>query len=76
MYLYLHLLINCPLDPGTHRLPAAPRQSAGRAGRSQGTALESGVCFSGEDLGRRTRVLHAAEARVSKYYENKWVIHH
>lgn len=76
---------NAPLPAFAHQLPARPkstsascssRQGWGRAGCSPGIPLESGVRFSAQDLGRRTCVLNAAEARVSKYYENKWVIHH
>lgn len=76
---------NVPLPDLAHQFPARPKstppscsswQSKGRAGCSPHTPLESGVHFSAEDLGRRTCVLSAAEARVSKCYENKWVIHH
>lgn len=73
MYLYLRLHINRPSGPSPSR---SPRQAKHRASRSPRTPLKSGVCFPGKDLGRRTWVLNAAEARVSKYYENKWVIHH
>lgn len=76
---------NVPLPALAHQLPARLKstspscsswQGKGRAGRSPCTLLKSGVCFSAKDLGRRTCVLNAAEAWVSKYYENKWVIHH
>lgn len=76
---------NIPLPALAHQLPARPKstppscsswQGKGRAGCSARTLLESGVCFSAGDLGRRTCVLNAADAQVSKYYENKWVIHH
>lgn len=76
---------NVPSPALAYQLPARPKsaspscsswQGKGRAGCSPRTLLKSGVCFSAEDLGRRTCVLNAAEAQVSKYYENKWVIHH
>lgn len=76
---------NVPLPALAHQLPARPKstppscsswQGKGRAGCSPRTLMESGVGFSAGDLGRRTCVLNATEARVSKYYENKWVIHH
>lgn len=76
---------NVPLPALAHQLPARAKSTApscsswhgrGRAGCSPRTLLQSGVRFSAKDLGRRTCVLNAAEAWVSKYYENKWVIHH